>query len=30
MAAIAEGQQFNVDSLSNQVIGIATEVGQQG
>ncbi|MFT5806141.1 MAG: AraC-like DNA-binding protein [Moritella dasanensis] len=28
MAAIAEGQQFNVDSLSNQVIGIATEVGQ--
>lgn len=28
MAAIAEGQQFNADNLSNQVIGIATEVGQ--
>lgn len=28
MAVIAAGQQFDVDTLSNQVIGIATEVGQ--
>jgi len=28
MARITEGQQFNVDTLSNQVIGIATDIGQ--
>lgn len=28
MASVAEGQQFNVDELTNQVIGIATDIGQ--
>lgn len=28
MARIREDQQFNVDALSNQIIGIATDIGQ--